>query len=107
VTGSAARRLTGVAAAGFVERNRARQYPHWRLALVGLWQVGGLEEEAQPSPEPRQYPESPLRLFDEWPSDLVSLCARCHADLHHKTPAKDNQLTMFPLREKKRKNLKA
>jgi len=36
-------------------------------------------------------------VFDEAPSDLVALCERCHADLHHKTPANDNQLTMFPL----------
>jgi hypothetical protein len=31
------------------------------------------------------------------PNDLVALCERCHAGLHHKTPANDNQLTMFPL----------
>src|SRR6516165_10850200 len=36
-------------------------------------------------------------VFNESPSDLVALCDRCHADLHHKTPANDNQLTMFPL----------
>jgi 5-methylcytosine-specific restriction endonuclease McrA len=36
-------------------------------------------------------------VFKESPSDLVALCDRCHADLHHKTPANDNQLTMFPL----------
>ena len=36
-------------------------------------------------------------VFNESPSDLVALCERCHADLHHKTPANDNQLTMFPL----------
>jgi 5-methylcytosine-specific restriction endonuclease McrA len=38
-----------------------------------------------------------VRLFNELPNDLVALCDRCHADLHHKTPANDNQLTMFPL----------
>jgi 5-methylcytosine-specific restriction endonuclease McrA len=36
-------------------------------------------------------------LFDESPNDLIPLCDRCHADLHRKTPANDNQLTMFPL----------
>jgi 5-methylcytosine-specific restriction endonuclease McrA len=36
-------------------------------------------------------------VFKESPSDLVALCDRCHADLHHKTPANGNQLTMFPL----------
>ena len=36
-------------------------------------------------------------VFNESPSDLVALCDRCHADLHHKTPANDNQLTIFPL----------
>jgi 5-methylcytosine-specific restriction endonuclease McrA len=38
-----------------------------------------------------------VNVFNEPPSDLASLCARCHADLHHKTPANDNQLTLFPL----------
>jgi len=32
------------------------------------------------------------RVFNELPSDLVALCAECHADVHHKTPANDNQL---------------
>ena len=36
-------------------------------------------------------------VFNESPDDLAALCDRCHADLHHKTPANDNQLTMFPL----------
>jgi 5-methylcytosine-specific restriction endonuclease McrA len=36
-------------------------------------------------------------VFNESPTDLVALCDRCHADLHHKTPANDNQLTMFPV----------
>jgi hypothetical protein len=31
------------------------------------------------------------------PRDLLALCARCHADLHHKAPANGNQLTIFPL----------
>ena len=40
-------------------------------------------------------------VFNESPSDLVALCERCHAALHHKAPANDNQLTMFPLFSKK------
>jgi hypothetical protein len=36
-------------------------------------------------------------VFNESPDDLVALCDSCHAELHHKTPANDNQLTMFPL----------
>jgi 5-methylcytosine-specific restriction endonuclease McrA len=36
-------------------------------------------------------------VFNEAPSDLMALCERCHADLRHKTPANDNQITMFPL----------
>ena len=43
-----------------------------------------------------------LGVFDESPSDLVALCDHCHADLHHKAPANDNQLTMFPLLAKDR-----
>src|SRR5262245_31720306 len=38
-----------------------------------------------------------IGVFNESPGDLVALCDRCHADLHHKTAANDNQLTMFPL----------
>jgi len=38
-----------------------------------------------------------VRIFNESPNDLVVLCNRCHADLQHKAPANDNQLTMFPL----------
>ena len=36
-------------------------------------------------------------IFNESPSDLVALCARCHADRRHQTPANDNQLTLLPL----------
>jgi 5-methylcytosine-specific restriction endonuclease McrA len=36
-------------------------------------------------------------VFNESPKDLVALCERCHTNRHHKTPANDNQLTMFPL----------
>jgi hypothetical protein len=30
--------------------------------------------------------------FSELPTDLMALCGKCHTDIHHKTPANDNQL---------------
>jgi 5-methylcytosine-specific restriction endonuclease McrA len=33
-----------------------------------------------------------LNLFAELPSDLVALCRKCHAEVHHMQYANDNQL---------------
>jgi hypothetical protein len=33
-----------------------------------------------------------LRVFNEFPSDLVALCRQCHAEIHWRQPANDNQL---------------
>jgi len=33
-----------------------------------------------------------LRVFSEFPSDLVALCRQCHAEIHWCQPANDNQI---------------
>jgi hypothetical protein len=33
-----------------------------------------------------------VRVFNELPSDLVALCKQCHAEIHWRQPANDNQL---------------
>jgi 5-methylcytosine-specific restriction endonuclease McrA len=33
-----------------------------------------------------------VRVFQEDPSDLVSLCQPCHAEIHWRQPANDNQI---------------
>jgi hypothetical protein len=33
-----------------------------------------------------------LRVFNEVPSDLLALCRQCHAEIHWRQPANDNQL---------------
>jgi 5-methylcytosine-specific restriction endonuclease McrA len=33
-----------------------------------------------------------IRVFQELPSDLVALCRQCHAEIHWRQPANDNQL---------------
>jgi hypothetical protein len=34
-----------------------------------------------------------VRIFKELPNDLMALCQKCHAEIHNKTPANDNQLS--------------
>jgi 5-methylcytosine-specific restriction endonuclease McrA len=34
-----------------------------------------------------------LRVFNELPTDLMAVCAKCHAEIHDRTPANDNQLS--------------
>jgi 5-methylcytosine-specific restriction endonuclease McrA len=33
-----------------------------------------------------------VRVFQELPSDLLALCRQCHAEIHWRQPANDNQL---------------
>jgi hypothetical protein len=33
-----------------------------------------------------------IRVFQELPSDLLALCCQCHAEIHWRQPANDNQL---------------
>jgi hypothetical protein len=33
-----------------------------------------------------------LRVFNELPSDLTALCRQCHAEIHWRQPANDNQI---------------
>ena len=33
-----------------------------------------------------------LRVFNELPSDLMALCRQCHAEVHWRQPANDNQI---------------
>jgi 5-methylcytosine-specific restriction endonuclease McrA len=33
-----------------------------------------------------------VRVFQELPSDLVALCRQCHAEIHWRQPANDNQV---------------
>jgi 5-methylcytosine-specific restriction endonuclease McrA len=33
-----------------------------------------------------------VRVFNELPSDLVALCKQCHAEIHWRQPANDNQI---------------
>jgi len=42
-----------------------------------------------PGPSPHLH-----TVFNELPTDLKALCDKCHADIHHKTPANDNQLEL-------------
>jgi 5-methylcytosine-specific restriction endonuclease McrA len=35
-----------------------------------------------------------IRVFQELPSDLVALCKPCHAEIHWRQPANDNQLQL-------------
>jgi 5-methylcytosine-specific restriction endonuclease McrA len=32
-----------------------------------------------------------IRVFQEIPSDLIALCRQCHAEIHWRQPANDNQ----------------
>jgi hypothetical protein len=46
-----------------------------------------------------------LRVFNEFPSDLVALCRQCHAEIHWRQPANDNQVQfsfVFPEAEGER-----
>jgi 5-methylcytosine-specific restriction endonuclease McrA len=43
-----------------------------------------------------------IRVFQELPADLVALCKPCHAEIHWRQPANDNQLQLsfdFPQAE--------
>jgi hypothetical protein len=33
-----------------------------------------------------------VRVFQELPSDLLALCRQCHAEIHWRQPANDNQM---------------
>ena len=36
-----------------------------------------------------------IRVFAELPSDLLAVCRQCHAEIHWRQPANDNQI-QFP-----------
>jgi 5-methylcytosine-specific restriction endonuclease McrA len=72
-----------------VRRREALKRANWRCQNCG-------------QPATQVHHVTYVGVFNEAPSDLAALCARCHADLHHKTPANDNQLTMFPLLTKQK-----
>ena len=43
-----------------------------------------------------------VRVFQELPADLVALCKQCHAEIHWRQPANDNELQLsfdFPSAE--------
>jgi 5-methylcytosine-specific restriction endonuclease McrA len=43
-----------------------------------------------------------IRVFQELPSDLIAVCQPCHAEIHWRQPANDNQLQLrfdFPTAE--------
>jgi hypothetical protein len=33
-----------------------------------------------------------IRVFNENPADLIALCRQCHAEIHWRQPANDNQI---------------
>jgi hypothetical protein len=39
-----------------------------------------------------------IRVFQELPSDLLAVCRQCHAEIHWRQPANDNQI-QFPFFE--------
>ena len=43
-----------------------------------------------------------IRVFQELPSDLLAVCRQCHAEIHWRQPANDNQIQLvfdFPTPE--------
>ncbi len=68
--------------------------PSWherRTAI--LRRAEGICERCEERPATQVHHLTYLRVFQEHPSDLMALCAKCHAELHYKKPANDNQLS--------------
>jgi hypothetical protein len=64
----------------------------WRERRVAAFRrAKGICEHCKTRPATEVHHRTYLRVFDEHPNDLVALCRPCHADIHFKTPANDNQ----------------
>jgi 5-methylcytosine-specific restriction endonuclease McrA len=65
----------------------------WRERRVAAFRrAKGICEKCKRRPATQVHHLTYIRVFSELPTDLMALCGKCHADIHHKTPANDNQL---------------
>jgi HNH endonuclease len=79
--------------------NRAASY-HWYLGSAFwrerrefiLQRAGHICEKCGKRPATEVHHLTYVRVFQELPSDLVALCKACHAEIHWRQPANDNQL---------------
>jgi 5-methylcytosine-specific restriction endonuclease McrA len=68
----------------------------WRERRVDAFRrAKGICEHCNTRPATEVHHRTYIRVFNEHPNDLVALCRPCHADIHFKTPANDNQLGFF------------
>jgi 5-methylcytosine-specific restriction endonuclease McrA len=62
-----------------------------RRAFI-LKRANGICEKCGIRPATEVHHLTYLRVFKELPTDLVALCRKCHAEIHLRQPANDNQL---------------
>ena len=66
---------------------------HERRKYV-LKRANGICEKCQKRPATEVHHLTYARVCNEWPTDLVALCKQCHAEIHWRQPANDNQLQL-------------
>jgi hypothetical protein len=65
----------------------------WRERRVAAFRLAkGICERCKKRPATEVHRLRYIRIFNELPCDLQAVCRQCHGDIHHKTPANDNQL---------------
>jgi 5-methylcytosine-specific restriction endonuclease McrA len=66
----------------------------WRERRVAAFRrAKGVCERCKQRPATEVHHLRYIRIFNELPSDLQALCRQCHGDIHHRTPANDNQVS--------------
>jgi 5-methylcytosine-specific restriction endonuclease McrA len=67
----------------------------WRERRVAAFRrAQGICERCKQRPATQVHHLTYIRVFSELPTDLQALCKECHAKIHQKVPANDNQLTL-------------
>jgi hypothetical protein len=84
--------------------NRVSGY-HWYLASPSWYErrkwilkrANFLCEKCRKRPATVVHHRTYKRVFNEEPADLIALCGSCHAEIHWRQPANDNQFSFdFP-----------
>ncbi len=69
--------------------------PYWRGRRGEIMnRARGICEKCEAATATEVHHLTYLRIFNELPTDLVALCRPCHAAIHHRPAANDNQLSL-------------
>jgi 5-methylcytosine-specific restriction endonuclease McrA len=59
-----------------------------------LKRANGICEKCRRRPATEVHHLTYKRVFNEYPADLMALCRPCHAEIHWRQPANDNQIQL-------------